>query len=242
MARIHELTPESLADAKRLAEQALHIDAKCGPAWRCLSIAIYHQAHMLAATDYDATLSKALEAAERSIQLDNRDEYAHWNLGNVLVALRHHDRAIAALERAIEINPNYAMAWGSLGTALCYAGRPSEGIAKNEIAIRSDPLNPSIFFRYSGLALGHYLMGDYDRAAEWAKKSIQRNREWYLGHVYLIAAVAQLDRIKEAQSARQEYLSLFPRATISELRRLPLKIAGDFERLCVALRKAGLPE
>ncbi|MCI0429828.1 MAG: adenylate/guanylate cyclase domain-containing protein, partial [Rhodospirillales bacterium] len=142
MARIHALTPESLAAAKRLAEQALNIDAKCGPAWRCLSIAIYHQAHMLAAADYDETLAKALETAERSVQLDNNDEYAHWNLGNVLVALRHHDRAIAALERAIEINPNYAMAWGSLGTALCYAGRPSEGITKNEIAIRSDPLNP----------------------------------------------------------------------------------------------------
>ncbi len=242
MARIHELTPESLADAKQLAEQALNIDTKCGPAWRCLSIAIYHQAHMLAATDYDATLSKALEAAERSIQLDNRDEHAHWNLGNVLVALRHHDRAIAALERAIEINPNYAMAWGSLGTALCYAGRPLEGITKNEIAIRSDPLNPGIFFRYSGLALGHYLAGDYERAAEWAKRSIQRNRSWYLGHVYFIAALAQLDRMEEAQSALQEYLTLFPRASISELQRLPFKIADDFESLCARLRKAGLLE
>ena len=242
MARIHELTHEFLADAKQLAEQALSIDARCGPAWRCLSIAIYHQAHMLAAADYDAMLSKALETAERSIQLDKSDEYAHWNLGNVLVALRHHDRAIAALERAIEINPNYSTGWGSLGTALCYAGRPSEGITSNETAIRSDPLNPSIFFRYSGLALGHYLTTDYERAAEWAKRSIQRNRDWYLGHVYFIAALAQLDRIKEAQSGLQEYLTLFPRASISELRRLPLKIAGDFEHLCAGLRKAGLPE
>jgi adenylate cyclase len=242
MARIHELTHESLADAKQLAEQALSIDARCGPAWRCLSIAIYHQAHMLAAANYDATLSKALKTAERSIQLDNSDEYAQWNLGNVLVALRHHDRAIAALERAIEINPNCSVGWGSLGTALCYAGHPSEGITNNEIAIRSDPLNPSIFFRYSGLALGHYLTGDYERAAEWAKKSIQRNREWYLGHVYFIAALAQLDRIEEAQSALHEYLTLLPRASISELRRLPLKIIGDFEHLCAGLRKAGLPE
>ena len=242
MARIHELTHESLADAKQLAEQALKIDASYGPAWRCLSIAIYHQVYMLAAADYDATLSKALETAERSIQLDSGDEYAHWNLGNVLVALRRHDRGIAELERAVEINPNYSTAWGSLGTMLCYVGRPSEGITKNEVAIRSDPLNPSIFFRYSGLALGHYLTGDYQRAADWAKKSIQRNRNWYHGHVYFIAALAQLDRIEEAQFARQEYLNLFPNASISELRRLPFKIAGDFEHLSSGLRKAGLPE
>jgi tetratricopeptide (TPR) repeat protein len=196
---------------------------------------------MLAVADYDATLLKALEAAERSIQLDNRDEYAHWNLGNVLVALRRHDRGIAALERSIEINPNYSAGRGSLGTALCYAGRPAEGIANNETAIRSDPLNPSMFFRYSGLALGHYLLRDYEQAANWAKKAIERNREWYLGHVYFIAAVGQLGLMEEARSAVQEYLSLFPRACIFELQRLPLKINSDFEHLCAGLCKAGLP-
>jgi adenylate cyclase len=242
LAKIYEFTHEPLAESKQLAEQALTIDQRYGPAWRCLSIALYHQALMLTAADYDATLSKALETVERAIQLDNNDEYAHWNLGNVLVSLRHNDRGIAGFERAIEINPNYSTAWGSLGTSLCYAGRPAEGVANNEIALRSDPLNPSIFFRYSGLALGHYLNGDYERATEWAKKSIQRNRNWYLGHIYFIAALAQLDRIDEAQSALQEYLNLFPQASISELQRLPFKIAGDVEHLFAGLRKARLPE
>jgi tetratricopeptide (TPR) repeat protein len=160
----------------------------------------------------------------------------------VLVALRHHDRGIAELERAIEINPNYSTAWGSLGNTLCYAGRSAEGIVNNQIAIRSDPLNPSIFFRYAGLALGLYLTDDYKGAAEWAKKSVQRNRKWYLGHVYFIAALAQLGQINEAQVALQEYLDLFPRASISELRRLPFKIVGDLEHIIAGLRKAGLPE
>jgi tetratricopeptide (TPR) repeat protein len=87
--------------------------------------------------NYDATLLKALETSERAIQLDNNDEYAHWNLGNVLVSLHKHDRGIAEFERATEINPNYSTAWGSLGTALCYAGRSSKGITNNEIALRS---------------------------------------------------------------------------------------------------------
>jgi adenylate cyclase len=227
-------TCESYECVSALAEQALTIDAGYGPAWRCLSIALYHQALMLTEVDYGATLSKALETVERAIQLDNNDEYAHWNLDNVLVSLRHRDRGIAGFERAVEINPNYSTAWGSLGTSLCYAGRPAEGVANNEIALRSNPLNPSIFFRYSGLALGHYLTGDYERAAEWAKKSIHRNRNWYQGHVYFIAALAQF--------ALQEYLTLFPQASISELQRLPIKIASDFEHLLSGLRKARLPE
>jgi tetratricopeptide (TPR) repeat protein len=242
MVRIHELSHESLTDARQLAERALDIDPSSGAAWRCFSIAVYHQAHMLAAIDYEGALSQALAAAERSIRLDANDEFAHWNLGNILVALRQHDRAIASLERAIEINPNYSTAHGSLGTALCYAGRPAEGIVENELAIRADPRNPSIFFRYSGLALGCFLIGDYERAIMWAKKSIQRNRDWYLGHVYLIAALAQLGQSQEAQAAASEYLKLFPQATISELQRLPFKIASDFLRLCDGLRKASLPD
>ena len=242
MALIHDLSDESLADARRLAERALEIDPNCAPAWRCLSIAAFHQAHILAASDYEGTLSDALEAAERSVHLDPNDEFAHWNLGNILVTRRHHDRGIAALERSLEINPNFAVGNGSLGTALCYAGRPTEGIARNELALRADPRNPNIFFRYSGLALGNYLIGNYERAADWARKSVQRNPRWYLGQVYLIAALAQLGRAEEAESARAEYLRLFPHATISELQRLPFKLPGDFERLCEGLRKAGMPE
>src|SRR4029453_14484338 len=117
-----------------------------------------------------------------------------------------------------------------------------EGIARNEIAIRSDPLNPGIFFRYSGLALGHYLKGDYERAVEWARRSIHRNRNWYLGHIFLMAAFAGLDRIDEAQCARGEYALLFPKATISELKRLPFKSGVGFARLTAELRKAGLSE
>jgi tetratricopeptide (TPR) repeat protein len=242
MAAVHEATPESLAEGKALAERALGIDPNSGGAWRCLSFATYHQALMLQSENYEATLASALEAGERSVKLDSNDEYAHWNLGNVLLALRLHDRAIAEFERAMEINPNFSSACGSLGTALCYIGRPVEGIARNETAIRSDPLNPSIFFRYSGLALGHYLNGGYEQAAQWAEKSIRRKREWYLGHVYRIAAVSQSGRAGEAQSALQEYLRLFPSACISDLKRLPFRNESDFEKLSAGLRKAGLPE
>lgn len=242
MARIYELVPEALADAKRLSEQALSIDPKSGAAWRCLSLALYHEAHMLLAADHDATMFRAFEYAARAVDLDSSDEQAHWSLGLAHVALRHHERAIAEFERALEINPNYSTVMGSLGTALCYAGRAAEGIDKNELAIRSDPLNPSNFFRYSGLALGHYLIGDYAGAAEWARRSIQRNRTWYLGYVWLMASLAQLGLTDEAHAVRQEYLALYPHASISEVKRLPFKNASDGERLFAGLRMAGLAE
>jgi len=197
---------------------------------------------MLTADDYGAVLAEALDVAERAVAIDRNDEYAHWNLGNVLVSLRRYERGRAALERAVEINPNFSTAVGSLGTTLCYVGRPEEGIELNLLAIRSDPLNPSIFFRHTGLALGYYLSGDDSRCVAWAAKSIQRNAAWYLGHVYLLAGLGRLGRHEEAAAALRDYLALHPAASIGELDRLPLKRAGDAERLRAGLRAAGLPD
>ena len=209
MARIHDLTPDALVDAKRLAERALDIDPRCGAALRCVSIVLYHQAYMLT-----AATSAARPVAE----------------------------AGAGLERAVEINPNFSTAVGSLGTTLCYVGRPEEGIELNVLAIRSDPLNPSIFFRHTGLALGYYLSGDNSNCVAWATKSIQRNPAWYLGHVYLLAGLGRLGRHEEAAAVLHDYLARYPAASIGELDRLPLKRAGDAERLRAGLRAAGLPD
>ncbi len=239
---IYALTPDSLAEAKRIAEQAIALDETYGPAWRCKAIAVYHFAHMRIAPDYDATLDEALALAERAVRLDPGDEYAHWALGLSLAARHQHERAIAELERVTEIAPNYSTGRGSLGTVLCYVGRAAEGIACNEDAIRSDPLNPSIFFRYSGLALGLYLTGDYTGAAATAMKSIRLNRNWYLGHLYRIAALGQLDRSDDTRAALQDYRAVFPAASVQDADRLPFRGTADLDHLRDGLRKAGLPD
>ena len=52
-------------------------------------------------------------------------------------------------------------AFGTLGSARSYNGEPDESIKNNELAIRLNPRNISIFFRYSGLAMAHFVAGLY---------------------------------------------------------------------------------
>jgi Flp pilus assembly protein TadD len=106
--------------------------------------------------------------AERAVRLNDNDEYSHWILGLLQMAVAEFDKAIAELKRAIEINPNCSLAYGSLGTVLNHAGHPEEAIENNEIAIRSNPRDPSIFYRYNGLALSYYLLKQFETALEWA--------------------------------------------------------------------------
>jgi tetratricopeptide (TPR) repeat protein len=73
--------------------------------------------------------------------------------------------AIAELKRAIELNPNCSLAYGSLGSILSESGDPEESIKNSEIAIRINPKDPSIFFRYYGIALAHFSASRYSDAS-----------------------------------------------------------------------------
>ncbi len=133
-------------------------------------------------------METAYALARRATQLDDRNEYAHLALGISGWGLLKYDESLGALERAVALNPNCSLAYGSLGTLLGILGRSDEAIANQEIAIRSNPLDPSIFFRFSGLALAHYMAGRYATAIEWAERAIHRMPRWYFAHFVLAAS------------------------------------------------------
>jgi len=238
----YEATKESLAAAETLFRTALgYSPSSCDAHWLLAGVLI-HQAFMGYAPDKKATSSEAYELAKKAIALEDRNEYAHWAMGMIDLYRGNHDKAIAEYQRAIELNPNFSLAYGSLGTAFNYTGEPGESIRNNEIAIRSDPRDISIAFRFTSIALAHYLAGRYGEAEEWARKAVYRKPNWYMGHTMLAASLAQLDRLKEAKETVEKYLQIFPNARISALKEHPFKNPSDLLRLEEGLRKAGLPE
>ena len=112
-------------------------------------------------------LEAALQSVQKAIRLDDADEYSHWILGGILgQGLGHHDKAIVAYRRALELNPNFLVAYGSLGTVLALAGRAEESIRNSQICIRLNPREPGNFFRFSGLALAYFVAQDYAKVRE----------------------------------------------------------------------------
>lgn len=239
---LYDFTPESFETAKNLLERALARNPDSAEANMVLSLIHHHTALMGYATDYQSTIAQAYKLGRRATQLDDRNEYAHWAFGISGWGHHKHDESIVALERAVELNPNCSLAYGSLGTVLGLVGRVDEAIANQEIAIRSNPRDPSIFFRFSGIALAHYLAGRFDLAVDWASRAIHRMPRWYVGHFILIASHVRAGRTVLAEAAATACLEVLPTASVINFDRIPLKDADEMERFRECLRIAGLPD
>jgi adenylate cyclase len=176
------------------------------------------------------------------MRLDDRDEYTQWTYGNVLMGLLgRREEAIATYEQALEINPNFSLAYGSLGTTLAWAGRADDSINTVEMAIRLNPRDPSIFFRYTALAVAYYSKQEYQKAREWAQHAVARRANWWIGWALLAASQGQLKDIAAAQAALSGLLEVLPNRTISTLPFPPLG-QEQITHLREGLRMAGLPE
>ena len=239
---LYDFTPQSFATARTLLERALARDPGSAEATLVLSLIHHHTALLGFSEDHPATIATARELGLRATRLDDRNEYAHWAYGISCWAFHKHEDSIAALERAVELNPNCSLAYGSLGTVLGLVGRADEAIRNQEIAIRSNPRDPSIFFRFSGMAMAHYLAGRFDTAAEWAGRAVHRMPQWFIGHFLLAASHMRAGREAEARAAVSACREALPCATVSDLDRMPLKDAAQMDLLRDCLRKAGLPE
>jgi TolB-like protein/Tfp pilus assembly protein PilF len=239
---LYDFSPESFTTAKTLLEEAIALDPNSAEAHLLLAAVHFHDALMGYVSDRQTSLSTANQLALRATRLDDQNEYAHWALGLSYWGLARYEEAIAGLERALELNPNCSVAYGSLGTVLSLVGRIDEAITNHEIAIRSNPRDPSIFFRFTGVSRAHFLAGRYDAAIEWADKAIRRMPTWYMGHFLLAASYIQANRQVEAKAAVSRCREVLPDASLSQLDVIQIKDANEMERFRDSLRKAGLPE
>jgi len=240
--RIYDLNIPALEEARQLAEEALRLDPKSARAHAVLSVALYHLGLMRPGIGAHESVVRARDLAAEAVRLDASDEYSHWAYGCACGGLMEIDKSIAAFRRALELNPNYSLAHGTLGNVFASIGRTDEAIEAIQVAIRLNPRDPSIFFRYSGLAMAYFMAGNFDEAVEWAKKSVGTKSDWHRGHLLLIASLAHGDKLDEARTAVAAYLKVFPDGSLRDLDSTPVKSAVSRESLVGGLRKAGLPE
>ena len=94
---------------------------------------------------------------------------------------------------------------------------------------------------YARMAFARLFLHEYEEAVIWAKKAIDTNVpliEW----TPLTAALAHLERDKEAQEARAVLEAAWPGVTLDGVRVRTLVADQDYlNHLLSGLRKAGLP-
>jgi TolB-like protein/Tfp pilus assembly protein PilF len=234
---------DDLSEAKRLFEKALELDPKSTVALGGIAYAIGWLINFGAAGNIDEAREQGYSAARRAVDLDENNAWAHLALG--IISFYRHDleAAAAACRRAIQLNPSLAAAEGWLAIVLGWWGDYDEGIQHAEAAQRLSPHDPlySVWsFAFTGVEFG---AGNYEKSAEWARKTIEITPEFPAPWRYLTASLAHLGRIEEAEAAKDQLMRVMPHECLRLVRAaLPSVEPDRMARFEGGLRKAGVPE
>ncbi len=186
-------------------------------------------------------LTQAAGLTEKARRLDPSVPQIWFVAGYIELFRRDYDAAIRSAEHAISIKPSYADGYALLAWILHFAGRPAEGLASMESAVRLNPRIPSVYRLVRGAL--YYASEQIDRALADFEAAVEINPNYQLLRLWLAAAYASAGRIEEARWERDEILALDPEVSTSRVEQaLPIRDPHYRERLLNDLRRAGLPD
>jgi TolB-like protein len=231
-----------LYEPRRLSQCSLDIDPNYSRAYSMLSFT--YIIAWLNSFDSDhlrsATLDRALQLAQRSVQLDATLPVAHACLGFVQIWRAQHAASLAEFEKAAALNPNFSD-WRFM-SALVYAGEPARAVEIGVAYMRLDPFYPPVAAAWLGFA--HYALKDYTKAIPLLRECTSRAPNFRGGHSWLAAAYAMTGQLNEARAHAAEVLRIDPNYTINGKTRptAPFKHPQHLQNLIDGLLEAGLPE
>ena len=230
------------AEAQSLFRRAVDLDPNFAPAQAGLAYALFLSVMLGFGGDPGSSVAAASETARRAIMLDPDDAFGHAILGRVELIRGEHEASIAASEKALALNPNFASAHYGLGLTLTHDGRPEEGLGAVNEAIRLSPRDPMLWGYLLLKGVAFLSMGRYEEALVWIRRGQRQPNPGVRAYVFEVVALAQMDRIGEAQAALQRVMAIKPDFDMTfVVGGSPLSRGVGLERYADALRKAGLP-
>ena len=123
-----------------------------------------------------------------------------------------HDRAVAreAFERALALSPSCAFALFLGSIFLAWTGEAERAIEWAERALRVSPVDRFAFRGHQAVAIGNFILGQYEKAATAARRAVLSNPSFSVTQSLLAAALAKLGRTAEAKAAARQVLVLQP--------------------------------
>jgi len=235
-------TRDDLAVAVGLVNRAAELDPGSSYVQSIRALCLFEQALLGFARDPSGAFVEMLRAARRAVELDDDDWLAHALVGiGTLWTHLDYERATAEQRRALELNPSGSMAYQFLGCVLEFGGRPEEAIPNLEATLRLDPRYQSTALILSDLALCHFLLEDYEEAAELARRAVSEQPENARALQRRVATLSAVGRMEEAQAVLADLRRVQPDVSLAMLRpTYPFRDPADLERFLGALASAGL--
>jgi adenylate cyclase len=234
---------DDVRHAQEMFEKAIELDPRYANAYAGLAATYLDDFDHEWSNNPENSGNKCLELAQKAIELDENDSYAHLVLSAAYWKVKSNfDLAKSQLDAAINLNPNYYWnyCYGCWFSA-CYGDMDASILQANE-AIRRNPLLPD-GCRYS-LGFSEYLSGNYENAITTISQIAKLEPESY---ACLAASYAQLGRVEEAKKVAEDCVEHTEECTksVPEWRDywtncLNFKEQAPVDHLIEGLDKAGL--
>jgi TolB-like protein/Flp pilus assembly protein TadD len=238
---VYVAMPSEAAKALPLLERAIELEPDYALAHAYASWC--HEILFVRSGQDPANREAAIRHARAAIAAGPDDATA-LAIAGFTTAMIAHDTAAAraAFEKALSISPSNFFALGFGATALGWKGEAERAIDWGERAMRISPLDRLLYAPAHAIAVGNFLLKDYDKAAEAARRAIESKPEFSLSHMLLAAALAGGGQLDQARVAAAQVLHLQPSFSTGGFCAaigLPAAFAAE---LSAALHAAGLPE
>lgn len=203
-------TTPGFETAEELFRRAIAADPGFARAHGALAYVNVQRALYDQPADRQARLERALAQAHDAVALDPQDCFCHCALGRALCFVRRNDEALAALDYAIELNPSFAQAYFAQGFNLIWYGREIDAEALLDRATMLSPRDSHLWSFHHVRSLAHFSLGDYDVAADFARRAGRLSNATYRATATLAAALGKLGAKDEARKMAAELLKRKP--------------------------------
>jgi tetratricopeptide (TPR) repeat protein len=234
-----KLTPDVHAATRDCLERAVTLDPAYAAAWSKLAF-LYADEYAFGYNPRPGSLDRALEAAQRAVDLNPSSGMTHWHLARTHFWRNEVQEAVAVAERALALSPNNAFILAAAGTYVAPTSGDNlkRGMQLTSKALHIDPNGPGWY--HVPEILFYYNRQEYEAAlAASLKMNMPR---FFHTHVWRTAIYGQLGRSNDAAASREKLLQLYP--TYPENARRELKKFNVYPALADhvidGLRKGGL--
>jgi DNA-binding SARP family transcriptional activator/TolB-like protein/Flp pilus assembly protein TadD len=225
--------------ARQFFAQAVELDPTFARAYAGLSFAHFQNA-FLGWKKAAPEIERAYEAAGKSLMVDDRDPAAHWAMGRALWLRGDQEQSLTELERSVDLSPNFATGHYTLAFVHSQSGDPRAAISASDHSRNLSPFDPMLFAMLGARALSLARLGEYEQAAEWARKAAARPNAHQ--HIMAIAAISLglAGRLREADEYKAKIRERVPNYAMADFLAAFRFAPDDVERFRRAGRSVGI--